>query len=176
MASLRLSGKHCKLRALEPSDLDFLYRLENDVDIWEISNTVQPYSKNILERYLQHAHLDIYQAKQLRLCICNNENECLGLVDLFDFDPKNLRAGVGVIVADAAMRNQGFATEALQLVLEYAYDILGLHQIYANILEDNFSSIALFEKLGFEKVGTKVDWVFWRGTFKNELLYQKIKS
>ena len=58
-----------RLRALESSDLDFLYKLENDQSVWEISNTSTPYSKYVLKQYLENAHRDIFEVKQLRLVI-----------------------------------------------------------------------------------------------------------
>ena len=88
MEAITLKGEQCHLRALEPADLDFLYELENNPEIWEISNTLKPYSKAILKDYLGNAHRDVYEVKQLRLCICNSKNKTIGLVDLFDFDPK----------------------------------------------------------------------------------------
>lgn len=170
-----LKGKYCKLRALEPKDLDFLYVLENDTEIWEISNTLKPYSRAVLKNYLENAHRDIYEVKQLRLCICNPKDESVGFIDLFDFDPKHGRAGIGIIILNTANRNKGVGAEALSLLLEYTFSVLELHQVYANILEDNLVSIHLFEKLGFQRVGVKKDWIRWDGKFKNELLYQKLK-
>ena len=175
MARINLKGKHILLRALEPGDLDFLYALENDADIWEISNTLRPYSRVVLKDYLSNAHRDIFEVKQLRLCVCDTEGERIGLVDLFDFDPKHHRAGIGIIILNPADRNKGAGAEALSLLMDYSFEILELHQVYANILEDNLPSIHLFEKLGFKKVGLKKDWIRWGGAFKNELLYQKIK-
>lgn len=175
MAGISLKGKHCHLRALEPEDLDFLYLLENDTEIWDISNTLRPYSRAVLKEYLQNVHRDIFEVKQLRLCICNDQEEKVGLIDLFDFDPKHQRAGIGLIILNPADRNKGVGAEALSLMMEYAFEILELHQVYANILEDNMPSIHLFEKLGFEKVGVKKEWIKWGGTYKNEVLYQKIK-
>lgn len=171
-----LKGKLCQLRALEPEDLDFLYILENDMEIWELSNTLKPYSKAVLKKYLQNAHLDIFEVKQLRLCICTEQNDRLGLIDLFDFDPKHRRAGIGIVIHNPDDRNKGMGAEAIDLLIRYAFDVLDLHQIYANILEDNTSSIHVFEKLGFNLVGIKKDWVRWGEKFKNELLYQKIKA
>lgn len=172
MVSLR--GKTISLRALEKRDLDFLYRLENDTDVWEVSGTITPYSKGVLKLYLENAHRDIYEVKQLRLAISNKNQEAIGLIDLYDFDPKNKRAGLGVIVADKKDRNKGVGAEAIALLSNYAFTTLGLHQIYANILQDNKSSIGLFEKLGFEKIGVKKDWIFSNNSFKNELLFQKL--
>lgn len=175
MAGISLKGKYCSLRALEPEDLDFLYQLENNTEIWEISNTLRPFSRAVLNEYLQNAHRDIFDVKQLRLCICNDKEEKIGLIDLFDFDPKHQRAGIGLIILNPAERNKGVGAEALSLMMEYSFKILELHQVYANILEDNLASIHLFEKLGFEKVGVKKEWIKWGGTYKSEVLYQKIK-
>lgn len=173
---LNLVGEHSYLRALEPSDLDFLYQLENDTDNWELSGTQTPYSKSVLEFYLENAHRDIYEVKQLRLCICDKSNRVLGLIDLFDFDPKNKRAGLGIIIKNEKDRKKGFGGEAIKLCCDYAFSSLHLHQIYANILEDNVQSIKLFEKLGFIKSGVKKDWLLSGDCFKNEILYQKFKS
>lgn len=171
---LSLKGKHIYLRALELGDLDFLYCIENNTALWEISGTVVPYSKKILQLYLDNAHRDIYDVKQLRLCICNSDKNQIGLIDIFDFDPKNRKAGIGIVVSENE-RNTGVGEEALDLVIDYAFSILNLHQLYANILETNSISITLFEKKGFLAIGVKKDWILSNGEFKNEILYQKIR-
>lgn len=173
---MNLEGKHIYLRALEPQDLQFLYSLENNTDVWEISGTTTPYSKHVLKLYLENAHRDIYDVKQLRLCICNMQDKVIGLIDLYDFDPKNHRAGMGIVILETGNRNKGVGTEAISLLSDYAFSTLNLRQLFANILEDNEPSIHLFEKLGFKKVGVKKDWIFSNGHYKNELLYQKIQS
>ncbi len=173
---LDLKGEHIYLRALEPADLEFLYQLENNTQIWEISGTTTPYSLHVLQHYLDNAHRDIYDVKQLRLCICETTTgEVLGLIDLFDFDPKNHRAGLGIVVLDTEERNKGIATEAISLLCNYVFSILELRQLFANVTEDNHVSVHLFEKMGFEQVGIKKDWIFSNGIYKNEILYQKIK-
>ncbi|WP_396589646.1 GNAT family N-acetyltransferase [Allomuricauda sp. R78024] len=173
---LSLKGAQIYLRALEPKDLDFLYQLENDTSIWEISGTLKPYSKKVLQLYLENTHRDIYDVKQLRLCICNHSDDCIGLIDLFDFDPKNRRAGIGIVITKTEDRNKGVGAEAISLLCDYAFSILDLHQLYANILEENKSSIHLFEKLGFDKIGVKKEWIRTNSGFKNEIIFQKINS
>lgn len=172
---LNLKGTYCYLRALEPEDLEFLYSIENDERVWTVSETMTPYSRFILKQYLENSHRDIFEVKQLRLVIVNIAHEIAGLVDIFDFDPKNRRAGIGIIVTEA-QRGVGVGSEALQLVINYCFRHLHLHQVYANISEDNQRSINLFEKHGFVLSAVKKDWVFAEGAFKNELLFQKIKS
>ena len=96
-----LKGNNIYLRALEPEDLEFIYKIENNESVWEVSNTQTPYSRFLIRQYLENAHQDIYEAKQLRLAICLNDTfEAVGLIDLFDFDPKNNRAGVGIVISN----------------------------------------------------------------------------
>ncbi len=174
---LELKGHRIFLRAIEPKDLDFLYPLENDTSLWEVSGTITPFSKDVLQLYLQNAHRDIYDVKQLRMCICDaNNEEVVGLIDVFDFDPKNKRAGLGIVVHKDDLRNKGFASEAIELLCNYVLKYLDLKQLYANVAEDNEVSVYLFEKLGFERVGVKKDWIFFNGVYKNEILFQKILS
>lgn len=172
-----LQGNTIFLRALEPEDLAFIYHIENDENIWEVSNTQTPYSKFLITQYLENAHQDIYEAKQLRLAICKNENlEAIGLIDLFDFDPKNKRAGVGIIIQNEVDRNKGFGKEALGLMINYAFHQLQLHQLYANIGTENLPSLSLFTTFEFEKIGVKKDWNFTNNSFHNEILLQLIKK
>jgi diamine N-acetyltransferase len=172
-----LQGETLFLRALEPEDLAFVYAVENDESIWEVSNTQTPYSKFLIRQYLENAHQDIYEAKQLRLAICKKTSaEAIGLIDLFDFDPKNRRAGIGILIQRVEDRASGFGKEALGMVISYAFEQLQLHQLYANISTENKVSIALFTTFGFERIGVKKDWNFTNNSFKDEGLYQLIKK
>jgi diamine N-acetyltransferase len=151
--------------------------MENNESIWEVSNTQTPYSRFLIRQYLKNAHQDIYEAKQLRLAICKNQtSEAIGLIDLFDFDAKNKRAGVGIIIQNEANRNLGFGKEALSLVIAYSFKQLQLHQLYANIGIENSASLLLFATFGFQKIGVKKDWNLHNGKFSDEALFQLINQ
>ena len=171
-----LKGKHIYLRALEPEDLEFIHTIENDESIWELSSTITPYSKFLIKQYLENAHQDIYEAKQLRLVISSYDDVAMGMIDVFDFDFKNKRAGIGILVKDTEYRQKGYGSEALQLLCQYAFNHLDLHQLYCNISEENEASIKLFTNQGFQKIGLKKDWTFFKGTYKNEYLFQLITN
>jgi diamine N-acetyltransferase len=172
-----LKGENIYLRALEPNDLEFVYAMENDQSMWEVSNTQTPYSRFLIKQYLENAHQDIYEAKQLRLAICQDQDfPAIGLIDLFDFDPKNNRAGVGIVIQGQENRNQNIGSEALELLLKYSFYHLNLHQLYANIGTENSVSIALFSKFGFQKIGIKKDWVLVHGSYQDEAIFQLINQ
>lgn len=174
---ITLQGESVYLRALEPNDLEFVYAMENDQSIWEVSNTQTPYSRFLVRQYLENAAQDIYEAKQLRLAICQDEDfPAIGLIDLFDFDPKNNRAGVGIVIQNKDNRNQNIGSEALALLIKYSFYNLNLHQLYANISVENVASIALFTKFGFEKTGIKKDWILLNGMYQDEAIFQLINK
>ncbi|MBG7611206.1 GNAT family N-acetyltransferase [Polaribacter sp. BAL334] len=171
-----LQGNLVKLRALEPEDLEFLFQIENDESFWEISHTQTPFSKYVLKQYLENAHLDIFETKQLRLIIEENSSEKkVGMIDLFDFNPQHKRAGIGILI-HPDFQQKGFASEALSLLIQYSFLHLQLNQLYANIMSDNEKSLLLFEKHSFKKVGTKKEWIFSDGKMKDEILFQLIKE
>jgi diamine N-acetyltransferase len=173
---ITLRGEHIYLRALEPEDLEFIHTIENDESVWEISNTITPYSKFLIKQYLKQSHKDIFEVKQLRLVISSYDDVALGMIDLFDFDFKNSRAGVGILVKELNDRAKGFGSEALKLLINYSFTHLGLHQLYCNVSEENDISIKLFTKQSFKKIGLKKDWIFVNGSYKNEYIFQLINN
>ena len=162
------------LRPIEPEDIDLLYDWENNMEIWEVSNTRTPFSKYILAEYLKESAKDIYETKQLRLVIQNKTGEAVGAVDLFDFDPYHMRAGIGILIHKTENRNRGYASDALIAIFGYATEVLGLKQLFANISVKNVASIHLFEKEGFVKSGVKKSWIKTLQGWDDELFFQKM--
>jgi diamine N-acetyltransferase len=173
-----LKGKRLYLRAVEPSDIDLLYQWENDPSIWKVSNTLSPYSRFQIEEYVMNVQNDIYSSKQLRLMIAGQSGDindkAIGAIDLFDFDPFHLRAGIGILVREE-FRGNGYAAEALELLIHYAFEILNLRQLYSNVTPINTSSISLFEKYGFERCGIKKDWIRTGSSWMEEWMFQLIR-
>jgi diamine N-acetyltransferase len=163
-----------KLRPIEPDDIELLYQWENNMEIWNVSNTKTPFSKYILAEYLKESAKDIYETKQLRLIIQNEDSVPVGAVDLFDFDPYHMRAGIGILIHSAENRNHGYGSDALNVIFRYAVEVLGLKQLYANIALKNQVSIHLFEKAGFTQSGIKKNWLKTTTGWEDEILMQKM--
>jgi diamine N-acetyltransferase len=157
------------LRALEPSDLDILYRWENDDRIWFSSINTRPLSRQTLQLYIDSVN-DIYTDKQVRLII-ELEGKPVGCVDLFDFDPMHQRAGVGIMV-DQNFERRGLASLALLELKKYAFSQLGLHQLYCSIAQNNNRSTSLFTKANFIHTGTKKSWLRIDKSWEDELFFQ----
>jgi diamine N-acetyltransferase len=167
--------KEISLRALEPEDLELLYDWENNISYWTISNTVVPFSKYTLKRYLEDSHKNIYETGQVRLMIDHiPDNTTIGTIDIFDFDPFHKRAGVGILIASEEHRRKGYATMALKCLIDYCFNTLMLHQLYCSILANNIESIDLFKKTGFVQSGIKKEWVRTSDGFLDEFIFQMI--
>jgi diamine N-acetyltransferase len=169
-----LSNDIVTLRALEPTDLDILYRWENDTSLWVVSDTVAPYSREALWHYLQEYTGDIYAQRQLRLIIAMTENDHpVGTVDFLNFDPLNNRAELGLFI-EKDMRGKGLGRQALDLITVYSRDHLGLRQLYVFIATDNEVCIHLFEQYGYRQVGVIESWVKRGTTYHDVALMQMI--
>ena len=175
--TMLLENTKIRLRALEPEDLDSLYKWENDTRLWIHGNSLSPYSRLTLRQYIQDAQTqDIYQAKQLRLMIESKaDKEIVGTVDLYDFDVRNQRMGVGILI-DEKVRNKKYASETLSLIEQYTFSYLKVHQLYAYISVENATSIKLFEKCGFVKNNILKDWIYVDEKWVDVIIYQLISD
>lgn len=159
------------LRAVEPTDLERLLAWENNTGYWQVSHTLTPFSKELLQQYV-YAAQDIYAVKQIRLMIGDSPTgETVGAIDLFDFEPRHQRAGVGILI-DENFRNAGRGKQALELLKSYALEVVGIRNLFATILANNAASLALFEKAGFEKIGERKKSFQSDRLWLNESLYQ----
>lgn len=171
-----IKGNRIYLRAVEPEDIDIIFAFENDEEYWKVSETTEPLSRFSIEQYVLTVGHDIYTSKELKLMICRNEDhKCIGSLDLFQFDPHHKRAGIGILI-DRAFQNQGFASEALDLLLNFSFKVLQLHQLFCNILSDNQVSLSLFQSRDFNIIGIKKDWRLINNEWVDELFLQKINS
>lgn len=166
-----------KLRALEPEDLDILYKWENDTSLWIHGNSTSPYSKLALRQYISDSiSQDVYQNKQLRLMITQKDTfETIGTIDLYEFDIHNKRAGIGILL-DEKFRGHNFAFESLNLIKEYCFNFFHLNQIFAYISAENKKSIKLFEKVGFKESGLLSKWIHGDNGYMNVYIYQLINE
>lgn len=163
------------LRAPEPEDLEILYEWENNSSNWVISNTITPFSRFTLKRYLEDSHKPIFETGQLRLMIDHSPGKVtIGTIDIFDYDAFHSRAGLGILIAKEEYRRKGYASEALKCVIGYCFNTLQLHQLYCSILEDNCGSMDLFTKHGFNRIGIKKDWVKTKDGYLDEFMFQLI--
>ena len=179
---MNIEGRICRLRALEPEDLEAMYGWENDTTAWQVSGSVAPFSRHILSRLIDEQAFDIYATRQMRLVIESREvagavaggcAEAVGAVDLFEFDPQNRRAGVGIIISPE-YRRRGLALDALQTLEAYVREVLHMHQLWCSVGANNQASLALFRRAGYAECGCRKEWILTSDGAVDEILMQKI--
>lgn len=168
-----MTTEDVRLRAMEPEDLDFLYNMENDRELWGVGYTSVPYSRYVLHDYIANATNDIYHDGQVRMIVENGDGEPVGIVDVFDFNAQHRRAEVSVAM-QKKFRKRGYARSAMMHILDYSLRVLHLHQLYAIVAEDNEASLALFSNIGFERCNILKDWLFDGSGYKSAIVMNKI--
>ena len=168
-----LQNDKIKLRAVESSDLDMLYFLENEIAEAGSSVSNQPVSRMMLWNYIQSYSADIASDRQLRLIVEDAEGNAVGAVDISDYDASNRRGYVGVSIL-SANRGKGYGTAALEMLCRYASHTLGLHQLAAQVAVDNEPSKRLFASAGFKACGRLRSWVRRGNSYADILIFQKL--
>lgn len=169
-----LENEQLKLRALEPSDIDDIYRWENDTEIWSVSNTVAPFSRQIIIEYLRDYKADIFSQRQLRLMIMEKQSHAsVGMIDLYNFDPFNSRVHLGIII-DTNFRKKGYGQSATKLIIDYCRNFLKIHQIIIETPQSNPNSMKLFEAVGFTPCGVLKDWLKTPNGYDDLNVYQLV--
>ena len=173
-----LQKENILLRSPELQDAEFLHALENDNRLWHLSNTLSPFSHFDIEQYILQTDKDVFAAKQVRFMIekiSGKERKIIGAIDLFSVEAKHRRAGIGITVVDEE-RGKGLASIALDVLIDYSFAVLNLHQLYCNIEADNSKSLQLFENKGFLRVGKKREWNIRNGKWVDEILLQLLNK
>ena len=162
-----------RLRAIEPEDLDLLYRIENDMELWNVGATNVPYSRYALHDYMANVSGDIYADRQVRFIIENEVGTVVGIIDIVNFDPRHHRAEVGIVIENQ-YRQKGYASSALMQVAEYAFGIIHLHQLYVIVDKYNLASINLFQKMGYIIITELKDWLYDGRRFSDAVVLQLV--
>ncbi|HNW89478.1 MAG TPA: GNAT family protein [Bacteroidales bacterium] len=173
-----MQNTRIRLRAVEPADIDFIYRLENDVDNMLTTEHYELVSRYAIEQYVLSLGQELNASGQMRLIIESNdtpEKKAIGCIELFEADALHRRAGIGIYIV-AGEQKKGYASAALGTMIEYCFGILGLHQLFCNIGEENKASMKLFTKHGFQIIGLKKDWRYSNKAWKHEYMLQLIND
>lgn len=170
-----LKSDNIELRAVEPDDVKLLSDIENDSSAWDYSDTVAPFSLDMLRRYAENYDADIWRSGQLRLMAWYRHGKqyvCVGVVDLYDVSIIHRHAKIGIYTMPR-FRREGIARKLVDMTMDYANNRLGLIDILALVVAENNAAIRLFEDCGFTRVGMIPGWVFSKGENVNTILYCK---
>lgn len=167
--------KRIYLRALEPDDYKTSVRWRNDDSVTSLLGGGKYFVSNEIEK--QWVQNTISQNKDIKLAICTvEENLYIGNVYLTNIDYISRKAHSHILIGNHDFWNDGYGTEAMRLLLDYAFNHKNLRRIEALVLEDNIASQKMHEKLGYKREGLLRESVYKDGRYKNQICYALLKS
>lgn len=172
---MNIQGKNVVLRAISMKDANLLMELINDAETEKmLGGSSFPVSLEGQEKWIaaQTGRTDV-----LRCIVALKENEeGIGTVILSDIDTKNGVAQVHIKMDKQRGRGKGYGSDALNAIVNYAFDEMRLNCIYADVLEYNTVSQKLFEKCGFHRDGVLRSRVFKGGMYINVVSFSRLKE
>jgi len=170
-----IHGDKVVLRAVEESDNVMLLSLINDPDTeMMLGGSSWPVSEAEQLKWFEHQE----RSRDVLRCIValQEDGKAIGTIILSDIDQKNATGHIHIKMSKDGGRGKGYGTDAVNTMVQYAFEELRLNCIYANILSYNEASIKLFERCGFKNDGVLRQRVYKKGKFIDMLAYSKIIS
>lgn len=173
---MNIYGKNIVLRAISESDAYLLLQMINDPDTEKmLGRSSFPVSLSAQLRWIQSQE---GRSDVLRCIVAERTQEKVGLgtVILSDIDRKNGTAQVHIKLGVENCRGKGYGTDALNTIVEYAFQEMRLQCVYAEVLEYNIASQKLFEKCGFHRDGLLRSRIYKNGKYTNVVTYSCLKE
>ena len=156
-------GERVYLRRPVKDDLDSYYGWYRDPEIqkymanphWDPQRSKDRYREIFVRRHL----LTTGESQSFTICE-NQEGRAVGVVVSYDIDRGSGMCEIGILIGNPVHRCRGFAKEAIELMLNYLHNRIGICIVRCNIHPENDASIRLFEKCGFRKSGEKQEFGF----------------
>ena len=165
-------SEKCVLRKLQKKDAPFMLEWMHDSDI--NCNFQASFASADLSDVYEFIDNSFSEDNQ-HFAFVNKEDEYMGTVSLKNISHKNKNAEYAIVSRKTA-QGTGLARVATEKLLKYAFEELGMHKIYLNVLEENKRAIKFYEKTGFVYEGLSKDAVNIQGEFKNLLWYGLISN
>ena len=108
--------------------------------------------------------------------VLKDKNRHIGNIKIGPINRVHKFAKVGIIIGEKSFWGEGFATEAVKLAVDYAFDTLGLHKLNAGVYANNSASVKLFEKCGFIKEGIEKKQYDCNGEYVDGIMFGRLRQ
>jgi len=163
------------LRPVRDGDVNQVYAIYSDVVALEYFAREPLESRDEAEKMVAESLVPDLDQKARVWAICLGDNDLMiGTFTLFHIDEANRRAEVGYIL-DRSSWGKGYASEALQRIIDHCFDDLGFARLEADVDPENAGSLKLLERHGFEREGYfRKRWLI-RGKWYDSVMFGLIK-
>jgi ribosomal-protein-alanine N-acetyltransferase len=172
----RLKTARLELRAIGADDINALFSIYSDPQTMRYWSRGPYSSPQELQSYLEKTEQAFASQSQLRWGVARREDgRVIGVCSLYAIDANNLRADIGYIL-NRETWGQGYMQEALTAIFEYAFEVMSLRRIEADIDPRNAASIASLERLGFCREGLLRERWLVNGEISDSLIMGLLRS
>ena len=164
-----MEGKNVCLRDLSLQDASLIRRWASDTEVNHFLMEGFPRTLKEIERFVEQDP-DLDPLNRALAVTLREDGECIGTVGCFGIDWRSRNAELGVIIGSREHLGKGYGTEAVELLLSFAFNELGLHRIFLRVFDFNKRAIQSFRKCGFVEEGRFRESYFREGTYHNVLV------
>jgi RimJ/RimL family protein N-acetyltransferase len=170
-----LVGEGIMLRRHQRANYPLYARWYGDEEIWRLTSWMaEPMGRVAVERLFEDREVssldDSFAIHE------EGKEEPIGVIGLMKLSEANASADLSIIVGEAKDRDRGLGTEAIRVILSYAFKNLGLNRVGLSVFEFNEAAISTYEKLGFQREGRIQGAVRRDGEYHDAILMRILAS
>lgn len=172
---ITLKNKNLTFRRPSLDDVDELVVLKNNKKASKLLGGNTPiYTTEGMKGWVEFHNNN--EEEVLLVIYDETAKKLIGHVGLYKIDKNAKKTEYGILLADDNSRGRGYGTMCTMSMVNYAFDVLGLHKVTAEVLCENKASEAMFKKCGFKVDGVLRDDVFKNGRYYDVLAMSILKS
>lgn len=151
------------LRPMTEEDADLIVAWRNKPELKKFFISQDDFTK---EGHLAWFRRMKESGRACQMMICDKKTDKpLGSVDIKHIDQEHHKGEYGIFIGEEDARGRGIGTQAAKLMIQYGFEVLGLHRIYLRALAGNAQAIRSYEKAGFVQEGYLKDDVYIHGKY-----------
>ena len=164
----RIYGERVYIRPITLEDTDLIIEWRNSEAVRPYFIYQKPFTK---EGHINWLHTMIETGCGYQFIVCTiDEDKPIGCTYLRDYDRDHNKIEYGVFLGSEEVKGKGIGTEILGLTVQFAFETLGVHKVFARAFSDNLASINSFIKGGFTKEAYLKDEVYVNGQYRDIVL------
>jgi len=158
-----LVGERVYLRPIEPEDLPFIRQWANDPDVRRLTGEALPMSKAGADEFLERVRQD--KERVWFVVVLKENDRVIGEAGLLRMFHPWRNTDLSIIIGDKGAWGKGYGTEAILLLLDYAFGYLGFHRVSVGVVGFNERALRFYEKVGFKREGLQRDGYYYDHVF-----------
>ena len=158
----KIIGERIYLSPVNVEDYEIYTKWLNDIDI---SESLGSYAM-LLTLDAEKKWLEEFSSKNHNYAmVLHDGDKMIGNIGFTDIDNISRTGTVGLFIGDKDHHNHGYGTEALKLILDYAFKTLNLHSVMLSVHSNNERGVACYKKVGFKEMGRRREAKYINGEY-----------